>query len=182
MYVKCMDYCHLGCDTMQFGRYVLVCQGKLLKNTQHLFLYFVTLYAFFVTMYTDTKVFSSFMQSVIFIQVHCKYLLGFCSVEKNIENNPFTKIKQVSDTQSVTVFSLQRDPKTTLNPFNKAIQALRHSDFDFSYGKWRVMNENTTQEYSNMKLLTKTVIYIILLEAYDEHVHMVNIIEFKAGR
>jgi len=39
-----------------------------------------------------------------------------------------------------------------------------------------------TQEYSNMKLLTKTDTYIILLEAYEEHVCVVNIIEFKAGR
>lgn len=44
------------------------------------------------------------------------------------------------------------------------------------------MNENMTQEYSNMKWVTKTGTYIILLGVYDEHVHMVDIIEFKAGR
>lgn len=43
------------------------------------------------------------------------------------------------------------------------------------------MSENTAQEYSNMKWFTKTDTYIILLEAYDEYVHKVNIIEFKVG-
>ena len=122
MYVKFMDYCHLECDSMQFCRQVLVCQRRLLTKQSIFFFNLQLCVQFFVTILSGTKVFSAFMQNIILIEVYYKFLLGFCSVDKILQPNPFTKIQQVRDTYSITVFSLQRDPKTILNPFNKAIR------------------------------------------------------------